>query len=86
MVRSQFKLNLAGLNELMKSKKMQSYLKQAGQAVAAAAGEDYGTETYVLNFVAVQNVFPESAKAARDNYETNALIKALGSAGLSMTK
>jgi len=82
----EFELNLPGLNELMKSSAMQSHLKQAGQAVASAAGEEYGRSTYVLNYVAVENIYPTSAKAAIDNSNHNTLIKALGSAGLSMKK
>lgn len=81
-----FKLDLAGLNELMKSAEMQSHLSEAGQAVAAAAGTDYDHQGYVLNYVAIENIFPASKEAAHDNYENNALLKALGSAGLSMTK
>lgn len=79
-----FKLNLPGLNELMKSGEMQSHLHKAGQAVASAAGSDYTSKTYVINWVAVENIFPASEKAARENFENNTLVKALGSAGLSM--
>lgn len=78
-----FKLNLPGLNELMKSSEMQSHLARAGEAVANAAGSDYDHKTYKLNFVAVENVYPNSRKAAHDNYENNTLLKALGSVGLS---
>jgi len=80
----EFELNLPGLNELMKSSAMQAHLKKAGQAVASAAGDEYGCSTYVLNFVAVENIYPESAKAAIENANDNTLLKALGSAGLSM--
>lgn len=81
-----FKLNLAGLNELMKSPAMQSHLQMAGQAVANAAGGDYGVRVHTASFVAIANVYPESKKAAKDNYENNTLVKALGASGLSMTK
>lgn len=81
-----FELNLTGLNELMKSAEMQSHLAQAGAAVAQAAGTDYDHQTYVLNYVAVENIYPASSDAAHDNYENNTLLKALGSVGLSMTK
>ena len=80
----EFKLNLPGLNELMKSSAMQAHLAQAGRAVASAAGEDYDCSTYVLNYVAIENIYPTSAKAAIDNSNNNTLLKALGSAGLSM--
>lgn len=84
MADTEFKLNLPGLNELMKSSAMQSKLTEAGKAVANAAGGDYGTRTHVASFVAICNVFPDSQEAARDNAQNNALLKALGSVGLSM--
>lgn len=84
MSKSNFKLNLAGLNELMKSAEMQQCLDRAGSAVAAAAGGDYGKRTHVASFVAITNVYPDSKDAAEDNYENNTLLKALGSVGLSM--
>ena len=80
------KLNLPGLNELMKSTEMQAHLKRAGQAVANAAGEDYDCATYVINYIAVENIFPTSAKAAVDNSNHNTLIKALGAVGLPLKK
>lgn len=81
---SDFELNLPGLNELMKSPEMQAVLTQAGNAVASAAGGDYGVRTHVASFVAIANVYPDSAKAAKDNFENNTLVKALGAAGLTM--
>lgn len=78
-----FKLNLKGLNELMKSPQMQAHLHRAGEAVARAAGDDYECKTYVINYVAVENIFPASAKAAHENFTNNTLLKALGSVGLS---
>lgn len=79
-----FELNMAGLNELMKSSAMQSALKEAGNAVVSAAGGDYNTETYVLNFVAVQNVWPASKEAAIDNAKNNTLVAAVGATGLPL--
>lgn len=81
---SDFELNLPGLNELMKGAEMQAVLTQAGNAVASAAGGDYGVRTHVASFVAIANVYPNSAKAAKDNFENNTLVKALGAAGLTL--
>lgn len=80
----EFKLDINGLRELMKSPAMQAQLESAGQAVASAAGEEYGTRVHTASFVAICNVYPDSAKAAEENYEENTLLKALGSVGLSM--
>ena len=82
--KAEFKLNISGLNELMKSPAMQSCLSAAGQAVANAAGSDYSIRTHVATWVAITNVFPDSQEAAKENYEDNTLLKALGSVGLSM--
>lgn len=81
-----FKLNLEGLNELMKSGEMQSALLEAGQAVAQAAGEDYAAEVHVANWIAISNVYPDSKKAAHENYEDNTLLKAVGAVGLRQSK
>lgn len=74
-----FKLNLAGLNELMKSAEMQSVLEDAGQRVASAPGGSYGSRVHTASFVAICNVYPEDANAAKDNAKNNTLLKALGS-------
>ena len=77
-----FRLNLAGLNELMKSPEMKEHLQQAGEAVAIATGDDYGVRVHDADFVSIANVFPNSKEAAEDNYENNTLLKALLSVGL----
>ena len=79
-----FKLNLAGLNELMKSPEMQAALQEAGDAVSNVAGGDYGVRVHQASFVAIANVYPNTKRAAQDNYENNTLVKALGAVGLSM--
>lgn len=79
-----FELNLAGLNELMKSAEMQSALNQAGQAVARSAGKDYGVRVHTASFVAIANVYPTSKEAAIENSKEHTLLKALSSAGLKM--
>ena len=81
-----FKLNLAGLNELMKSPEMQAGLQDAGNAVSNVAGGDYGVRVHLASYVAIANVYPNTKRAAQDNYENNTLVKALGACGLSMTK
>ena len=81
-----FKLNLQGLNELMKSSEMQRALLTAGHAVANAAGGDYAAEVHTANFIAIANVYPNSKAAAKENYEENTLLKAAGAVGLKMEK
>lgn len=84
MSKVDFKLNLPGLNELMKSPEMMAVLEQAGNTVAGIAGDDYGVRVHQASFVAIANVYPDSKKAAADNYKNNSLVRALGASGLSM--
>lgn len=86
MSKTKFELNLVGLNELMKSDEMCTALEAAGSAVANSAGSEYGHRVHEATYVAICNVYPDSKKAAHENYTENTLVKALGSVGLSMTK
>lgn len=81
-----FVLNMAGLNELMKSNEMEAILEDAGQSVAQAAGGDYGARVHQASFVAICNVYPDSKDAAAKNFKENTLIKAIGAVGLPTTK
>lgn len=81
-----FELNLAGLNELMKSSEMQAALLEAGKAVASAAGEDFDAEVHQASWVAISNVYPTTIEAYRRNLRDNTLIKAVGSVGLPTQK
>lgn len=81
-----FKINLPGLNELMKSKEMQDALLDAGKVVAQSAGSDYEAEVHKANWIAISNVYPNSKDAAHENFKHNTLLKAIGTAGLPMEK
>ena len=82
----EIELNLPGLNELMKGSEIQSVLKSAGNSVAQAAGSDYACDVDVINWIAIANVYPNSRKAAHENFKDNSLLKAVGSVGLPMSK
>lgn len=86
MSKTDFKLNLAGLSELMKSPEMHSALEEAGAAVSSIAGGDYGVNVHDATYVAIANVYPNTKRAAKDNYENNTLLKACAGAGLSLSK
>ena len=76
-----FKLNLAGLNELMKSTAMAAVLDQAAGAVASAAGDGYEVEkAHPIRFVGISAVHASTYKAKLDNSENNTLLKAVGGA------
>lgn len=81
-----FKLNVSGINELMKSPEMEEYLQEVGEEVARAAGPEYAARTHKAGFTSICNVYPNSKKAAKENYKENTLIKAIGALGLPMRK
>ena len=80
------KLNLKGINEVMKSPEILSAVEAAGQAVANAAGADYTTRSGLINYIAYCNVYPDSKEAAQENFEDNTVIKAVSAVGLKLTK
>ena len=83
MSRVDFKLDIRGLNALMKSGEVQAELQSKGNEVASRARAmcpegEYSVRTYPINWIAVCNVSAENYEAIRDGYEHNTLLKALG--------
>lgn len=79
MADAKFKLNLSGLNELMKSAEMQEALNSAASQIANAAGDGYEVEAaHPISFVSIAAVHARSFKARRENSENNILLKAAG--------
>lgn len=78
MAKVKFKLDINGLRQLMKSAEMQSCLDEYGAEVAGRVGDDYGHRVHVADYVAICNVYPDSAEAAKANYEDNTLLTAIG--------
>lgn len=81
-----FKLNLKGLNELMKSPEMQDCLREAGETVAQKAGEGFEVDVHEAKYAAICYVDAKSKDAVKKCFKNNTLLKALGSSGLPMTK
>lgn len=79
-----FKLNIKGLNELMKSPEMEAALEEAGNAVANAANGNYGVRVHQATWVAIANVYPEDKESARKALKNGTLTRALSAAGLKM--
>lgn len=84
-----FKLDIKGLQELMKSSEMQQVLNETGSSVAEKAslmtgGEAFDHKVRTINYVAIGTVFPQSETAARASYQDNVLEKSLD--GLPRTK
>lgn len=75
-----FKLDMDGLNELMKSPEMVSILEDATSQVANGAGHGFGKRVGQGSYAAIGNVFADSKESAKKAYDTNCLIQALFSA------
>ena len=74
-----FKLNLRGLNELMKSAEMCRILNKAAVSIANKAGPGYEAETaHPINFVGITSVQTATFAARLDNSTHNTLLKAVG--------
>ena len=72
-------LNLQGLNEIMKSQGMQEHLQRAGEEIASKAGPGFEAHTHVADYTALCYVDAVTKEAARENSESNALLKAASS-------
>lgn len=79
MGKVRIKLNLKGINEVMKSAEVQELLDSAAQQIAAAAGDGYEIEpAKSLRWIGLADVHAATPKAVRDNSENNTLLKAAG--------
>lgn len=84
MAVKKFELNMAGLNELMKSQEMEAALESAGQSVARIAKGSYGVRVHQATWVAIANVYPEDKESAQEALKNGALTRALSASGLKM--
>lgn len=85
MAKLKFKLDIKGLNELMKSSEMQAVLDEKGakiQARAQASAKDskaeYSRSIWVGNWIAASQVRADNPEAIHENLENNTLLKAMG--------
>lgn len=84
MAKIKFKLNLPGLNDLMKSGAMQSVLNDAASRIAGTAGAGYETEqAHNIGYIAIASVYAADWDTVRDNSENNTLLSAAGSVRIS---
>ncbi len=78
MDRIKIKLNRAGVGQLLKSDEMKALVQGFGEEVAARAGEGHAARTHNSGQRMICNVYPTTKETAKDNYENNTLLKALG--------
>ena len=79
-----FKLNLAGVNEVMKRPSLQAMMQAKGSEIASRAAKassdpkaQYHAETKTINWIAVTNIKCSNSEAVHENYENNTLLKSL---------
>ena len=72
-----FKLNRAGVAELMKSAPMQNVLSQHASDIQARCGDGYVKDIRVGKNRANAMVSAETYKAKKDNMKNNTLLKAV---------
>ncbi len=86
MSKVKVKLNLKGINEVMKSGEILAACEQAAREVGSMSGIDTEIQSGTINYIAYANVYPADKKAAKENYDNNSLLKAVSAAGLKVTK
>ena len=77
MAKTKFKLNHAGVGQLLKSSEMQGVLQEKATSIRNRAGEGYAQDTYVGKNRANAMVYADSYQAKRDNMKNNTLLKAV---------
>jgi len=77
MAKSGFKLNYAGVGQLLKSAEMQKVLEEKATAVKNRCGDGYEQDIYVGKNRANAMVYPDSYAAKRDNMKNNTILKAV---------
>jgi len=77
MTKSGFKLNYAGVGQLLKSAEMQKVLEEKATAVKNRCGDGYEQDIYVGKNRANAMVYPDSYAAKRDNMKNNTILKAV---------
>ncbi|MCR1233228.1 hypothetical protein [Streptococcus suis] len=79
MSKMRFKLNRAGVRDLLKSPEMQAVLTDKANGIRNRAGDGYASDIYVGKTRANAMVYADSFKAKRDNKKNNTLLKAVKS-------
>lgn len=77
MSKKGFVLNYSGVSELMKSKEMQSILKQRASVIKNRVGDGYSQDVFVGANRANAMVSAETYQAKKDNLKNNTLLKAV---------
>lgn len=72
-----FKMNHAGVRDLMRSEDMQAILREKAEAIKARAGDGYEMDIHVGKNRANAMVWAESFEAKKETLKSNTLLKAV---------
>lgn len=78
MNKADFKLNKAGVRELMRSSEMMDAMTGYAQQIRSRAGDGYEISQFVGKNRVNASVFADTYEARKDNLENNTLLKARG--------
>ena len=78
MSKVKFRLDRAGVRELLRSPEAMSVCRDYANAVQSRVGEGYEVTTHVGRNRVNASVHAETYEARKDNYDNNTLLKALG--------
>lgn len=73
-----FKLNYAGVGQLLKSDEMMDVCREYAEEVQSRAGDGYEISEYVGKTRVNVSVYAATKEALKECYEDNTLLKALG--------
>ena len=73
-----FKLNRAGVREILRSAEMAEICREEAEKIAAAAGDGYAVDTHTGRNRVNASVGADTAAAYYDNLRNNTLLHALG--------
>jgi hypothetical protein len=72
-----FKLNHAGVGQLLKSSEMVDVLEEKASGIRNGAGSGYAQDTYIGKTRANAMVYADTYQAKKDNFKNNTLLKAV---------
>lgn len=78
MAETTFKLNYAGVGDLLKSDEMMAACRKYAEDIQASAGDGYEISEYVGQNRVNVSVYAATEEAMKECYEDNTLLKALG--------
>lgn len=77
MAKFKFKLDKAGVGQLLKSEEMQALVSETVSEIQGRCGDGYESNTSIGKTRAHGVVVASTAKAKRDNIKNNTLLKAV---------